>query len=162
MTRILTSNWKDGAYAGNASTKKQLLAFFTIIGQLVLGGQVAFSGENTALGAITLAYAGSNALGYYNLGGAPLVKLARVNMVSIICALLAAGSLYTGGFALPIFYLFTSFIQDTFLAAQPRDTTELGREQTEEDIDAEMTPIERFVVTSWKNSGIQDSKNENK
>ena len=40
------------------------------------------------LGVITLVYAASSLLGYFGLGNIPLAQLARVNMVSVISAVM--------------------------------------------------------------------------
>lgn len=162
VSRILTSNWKDGAYAGGNSVSKQLMAMMMILGQLYLGGQLVAEGDNSALGAMTVAYGGASLVGYFNFEGIPIAKFARVNMMSLIAGLLAGGSMLTSGFSLPLFFLFMSFMQDTFMAATDDQEPVLGQERSAEEVDRDMTSVESFLVTSWKNGTFADTQADTK
>lgn len=123
---LLTSDWKENAAASYSSTGKQLTAFALIAGFLYFGG-AALGGEAanlpTATGAVTLAYGASSLLGYFGLADAPVAKLMRTNMVSVLGAILAVLSMVTGGMSLNMLALAMMQLTDAFIGAtyQPEE-----------------------------------------
>ena len=68
LSAALTTNWKEGAFDTESnSLAKQMVALITIVGQLYLGSG-AINAGNGGLGASVMAYAVSNAVGYFNFG----------------------------------------------------------------------------------------------
>lgn len=123
---LLTSDWKENAAASYNSTGKQLTAFALIAGLLYFGG-AALGGQAanlpTATGAVTLAYGASSLLGYFGLADAPVAKLMRTNMVSVLGAILAVLSMVTGGMSLNMLALVMMQLTDAFIGAtyQPEE-----------------------------------------
>lgn len=123
---LLTSDWKENAAASYTSTGKQLTAFALIAGFLYFGG-AALGGEAanlpTATGAVTLACGASSLLGYFGLADAPVAKLMRTNMVSVLGAILAVLSMVTGGMSLNMLALAMMQLTDAFIGAtyQPEE-----------------------------------------
>ena len=117
LKNLLTSNWKDNASSTENSTSKQLIAFALIASYLYLGGSAVVSKAMVPLGAITLGYAASSLVGYLGMGEAPLAKLMRINVISILCAGLGIGSLINSGADLHIFLLTVLHLFDAYQGA---------------------------------------------
>lgn len=64
--------------------------------QLYFGGNIVVQGEYVPYGAMTLIYAISSMLGYFNFGSSPLARMTRVNAGSLTLAIGGAGLLFTG------------------------------------------------------------------
>ena len=93
---------------------KQLVAAALIASYLYLGSNAVATGESVSTGAVTLAYAGSSLLGYFGIGNMPLARLARVNGVSVIAAILGLTSMVGSGMSLAVFALVALHLFDAF------------------------------------------------
>lgn len=93
---------------------KQIAAFALIASYLYLGGSAVESKAMVPLGAVTLGYAASSLVGYFGMGTAPLAKLMRTQMVSIVCAALGIGSIMSSGMDIHIFLLTVLHMFDAF------------------------------------------------
>lgn len=114
----MTSNWKENAAdASNTSTMKQLAAFALIASYLYLGSSAVESQAMVPLGAVTLGYAASSLVGYFGMGTAPLAKLLRTQMVSVLCAGLGIGSMVSSGMDMHIFLLTVLHLFDAYQGA---------------------------------------------
>ena len=69
------------------------------------------------LGVITLVYAASSLLGYFGLGNIPLAQLARVNMVSVISAVMGFVAVSIIGFDLNLVLLTVLNMYDAYKGA---------------------------------------------
>ena len=69
------------------------------------------------LGIITLIYAASSFLGYFGLGNIPLAQLARVNMVSVISAVMGFIAVSIIGFDLNLVLLTVLNMYDAYKGA---------------------------------------------
>jgi hypothetical protein len=69
------------------------------------------------LGVATLGYAASSLVGYFGMGQAPIAKLMRVNMVSVLCAGLGIGSIASSGLDLHIMLLTVLHLFDAYQGA---------------------------------------------
>jgi hypothetical protein len=83
------------------------------------------------LGAISLGYAASSLVGYFGMGQAPLAKLMRINIVSVLCACLGIGSIINSGMDLHIFLLTILHLFDAYQGAVQKNN------QTKENYDGE-------------------------
>jgi len=117
INNLLTGNWKENAFAQNNTPAKQLLAFAAILGYFYLGGSAVESKAMVPLGAVTLGYAASSLLGYFGLGNAPIGKLMRVNMVSVLCAVMGVCSIASSGLDLHIAMLTVLHLFDAYTGA---------------------------------------------
>ena len=111
---LITSDWKENAVASDNSTGKQLVAFAMIAGYLYFGGMAVGAGAGSTTGAVTLAYGASSLLGYFGLGDAPVARLMRTNMVSVLCAILAVVTMVTGGMSMNLLALTMLHMFDAF------------------------------------------------
>ena len=114
LNNLLTSNWKENAVSTSNTINKQLMAAALIASYFYLGSNAVASGENVSTGAVTLAYASSSLLGYFGIGNMPLAKLARVNGVSLIAAVMGLTSMFTGGFGLTLFAMIALHLYDAY------------------------------------------------
>ena len=69
------------------------------------------------LGVITLVYAASSFLGYFDFGNIPLAQLARVNMMSVISAVMGLIAVSFIGFDLNIVLLTILHMFDAYKGA---------------------------------------------
>ena len=69
------------------------------------------------LGIITLVYAASSLLGYFGLGNIPLAQLARINMVSVISAVMGFIAVSFIGFDLNLILLTVLHMFDAYKGA---------------------------------------------
>ena len=90
------------------------MAFATISAYFYFGSSVIESGNCVTLGVITLVYAASSFLGYFGLGNIPLAQLARVNMVSVISAVMGFIAVSLIGFDLSLILLTVLHMFDAF------------------------------------------------
>jgi len=88
------------------------MAFALIVGYFYLGGMAVESDSSVSLGAISLAYASSSLFGYFGIGNAPIAMLMRVNMISVICAVIGVMSLLGSGMNLGVAALTALHIVD--------------------------------------------------
>lgn len=117
VNNLLTRNWKENAYAQGNSTAKQLSAFALILGYFYLGGSAVESQAMVPLGSVTLAYAASSLMGYFGLGNAPVAKLMRTNMVSIVCAIMGICSMVSSGMDIHLAILTVLHLFDAYQGA---------------------------------------------
>ena len=118
INNLLSKNWKENAYKLNNSNIKQLSAFAIILGYFFLGGSAVESKAMVPLGAISLGYAASSLMGYFGLANAPIAKLMRVNMVSVICSVMGVCSLVSSGMDLHIAMLTVLHLFDAYQGAK--------------------------------------------
>jgi len=69
------------------------------------------------LGAVTLGYAASSLMGYFGLANSPIAKLMRVNMVSVLCAVMGIGSIASSGLDLHVAMLTVLHLFDAYQGA---------------------------------------------
>lgn len=98
-----------------------------IIGYLFLGAKCSGS-----VGALSLTYGVSGALGYFGLADAPIVRLTRVNAISGVGALLGLGSILTGGTSLAMFALTALHLFDLYQGAISEDKSSRRSSSSEE------------------------------
>ena len=69
------------------------------------------------MGAVSLAYAVSSLFGYFGLADAPVAKLMRVNMISVICAVIGVMSMLSSGMDLGVAALTAMHLFDAMQGA---------------------------------------------
>ena len=157
LANLLTRNWRDGAYARTNPIEKQLTAFMMIIAYLYLGTSVAATSDQTALGALTVAYGASSLAGYFNIGEAPLARLSRVNGLSVFGGLLGLGAIFSGAGSAAIWLLTMLHMFDIVQGA----TQDPARDEDNYDIlpseNNSHGPIMSFFTESWRNNAINRS-----
>lgn len=157
INNLLSRNWKERAYESTNATVKQLTAFALILGYMYLGGMAVESNAHVPLGAISLVYAASSLLGYFGLANAPVARLARVNGVSAVCAVLGVGSLLSSGVDAAILAMTAMHAFDAFQGtmqeearALPSDHNEFERIGADGETTQQNGPVASFFVESWK------------
>ena len=93
---------------------RQLIGFALILGYFINGSIAVDSGDNVALGTVSLVTAGSSLLGYFGLGNAPVLQLARNNIVSVIAATMGLFGVVTGGMNICLFLLTIMHMFDAY------------------------------------------------
>ena len=97
---------------------KQLIGFMLILGYFINGSIAVESGDNVALGTVSLITAGSSLLGYFGLGNAPVAQLVRNNFVSVICAVMGLIGVITGGMNICLFLLTIMHMFDAYTGSK--------------------------------------------
>ena len=156
LNRLVAYNWKENAYRETSDTMKQLSAFALICAYFYAGGIAVESGDNTALGALSLGYAGSSLLGYFGLATQPVMRMMRLNAVPAIGAAAGAMSLMSSAPNIALLSLVAMFLFDTMQGVMQQhermpviDDQEFERVNTEE-AEEEHGPIVSFFLESWK------------
>ena len=93
---------------------KQLIGFMLILGYFINGSMAVNSGDNVAVGTVSLVTAGSSLLGYFGLGNAPVLQLARNNIVSVFAAAMGLFGMVTGGMNICLFVLIIMHMFDAY------------------------------------------------
>ena len=114
INNLLTRNWRDNAIDVSNSTMKQLIGFVLILGYFYCGSIAVESGDNVALGSVSLVYAASSLFGYFGLGNAPVAQLLRTNMVSVISVIMGLVGFITGGMNICLFLLTVMHMFDAY------------------------------------------------
>ena len=119
---------------------------------------------------MTLIYAVFSLLGFLGLGSSPIAKLARVNMISVICAVFGIMGIISGGLNLPLVILTALHLFDAY-----KGTKENGREskKTKNSFDneeysrinnmerrSENGPVMTFFTESWRVNSFNRLDNE--
>jgi len=117
LNNLLANNWKENGYRTSNSVLKSVVSFSLILACIFLGGMAVESGDNVALGAMSLGYAGSSLLGYFGLGNVPAIKAMRLNIVPALGAGAGIVSVATGGPNIALIALIGMFMFDTLQGA---------------------------------------------
>ena len=158
LNNLVANNWRENAVDSRNSTVKQLAAFALIAGYFYLGGVGVESGSYTTVGAVSLAYATSSLFGYFGMATAPIVKLMRVNMISVVCALMGMMSLM-GGMDMALAMLTVMHIFDAYQGAinengereRTPDISNFERVRGENELEQRNDgPILSFFTESWR------------